>query len=258
MSRASVVCAVGLAAAPILASAQVVGAQGTWQRRTVRNPTDGPIEVVGLVKFSTGVAPDEPLRVLVNCMGRVETAAVTDARGRFRFQFLRPGDRICRLTVDYKDFESSKVTIPNTIGMTSTVNVGEIILTGDGPGMVSVTSADAPKSARKRFERGRRLASKSKPDLAAAAEELQAAVDEYSRFAEAWLELAGVLEKLDKPVEALNAYGSAIDADRNYVPLYRPAIHLAHREDALDLVNLWCEDGARFDPTLRDVCSESR
>ncbi len=56
-----------------------------------------------------------------------------------------------------------------------------------------------------------------------------------------WLELAAVLAELDRPVEALNAYGKAIDADPRFGPAYRPVIQFALQQDALDLVHSWCE-----------------
>jgi tetratricopeptide (TPR) repeat protein len=197
------------------------------------------------------------MRIMLECTGSIEQAAITDRFGRFRFRFDPAQGRggPCRVFASMPGVESSKVMVPAIYPSDDSVSVGTIRVSDGGPGIVSVTSAEAPKPARKKLKRGRRLAGRGSPDLEAAARELRAAVAEYERYAEAWLELGGVLEKLDRKSEALEAYGKAIEADPAFVPSYRPAIRLAYREEAVEKAAAWCREGVRVDPTLR-VCEE--
>ena len=202
-------------ALPVLMTAQVdvLQQRGRPGSGPVRSPTAAQsVQVVGSVAVQHGGALDQPVRVLMTCMGRMSQTAVTDPRGRFRFFLDGATTRSAPCTVQAvaPGLESTRVMVPAPHPMQESINVGVIKLSDGGPDVISITSANAPKTARKRLERGRRLASKRKPELAKARVELRAAVDEYDDYAEAWLELAGVLEKLEKPVEALNAYGEAI------------------------------------------------
>lgn len=226
-----------------------------WEQGTTR-PGSGQVDVVGVVLLEQGVRPREPVPVSVTCMGRSGTVALTDRAGvyRFRFQPSMNRDGICTLSAHLRGFESTRVSMPSLSGVEGTVQVGRIVLSDGGPGVVSVTSADAPKSARKRLEKGRKLAAKKEPDLEGALAELRAAVEEYPRYAEAWLELGGVLGRLERRVEALDAYGKGIDVDPRFVSIYRPAILYARRAEALDLAHVWCEEGVRLDSSLRDAC----
>ena len=214
------------------------------------------VQAFGKVFFELGGSPTEPVRIMINCMGRVDSAAVTDAKGGFRFR-LSPTQisRTCTVYGLLEDFESSTVSMPSINPGQTTVNIGKIVLSGGGPGVVSVTSAGATKSARKNLERARKLIARREPDREGARKALQAAVSEYDLYAEAWLELGNVLAELERPEEALEAYGKAIEADPGFFPSYRPAIKFAHQQEATDLVHSWCNEGVRVDPTLRDACS---
>ena len=241
---------------PCLAVGQVTVGTGRspWES-TSTVPRDQQVEVVGFVVLEQGVPPPEPVAISLSCMGRSGHAAVTDRAGKFRFLFQPRMNRdgICTVSASLGGFESSRVSMPSISGMEGTVNLGRIVLADGGPGIVSVTSAGPPKSARKRLEKGRKLAAKKEPDLEGAVSEFQAAVDEYPRYAEAWSELGGVLGQLERRVEALDAYGKGIDADSRFVLIYRPAILYARRAEALDLAHVWCEEAVRVDSSLRDA-----
>jgi tetratricopeptide (TPR) repeat protein len=213
------------------------------------------VELTGRVALEHGGHPEESVRIILQCLGFTDTT-ITDRYGRFRLRFDPERNRggICQVYVSEPGVESSKLSLPMLYGLEQSVNLGTIRISDGSRGVVSVTSAEAPKSARKKLERARKLLDRRDPSPEKAAEELRVAVAEYDRYAEAWLELAGVLEKLREPAEALEAYGKAIDADPGYVPAYRPAIQLARRQEDRALVNQWCEDGPRVDPTLRDAC----
>ena len=92
----------------------------------------------------------------------------------------------------------------------------------------SATSGQAPKDARKAYEKGLTATKKSKPDQAE--QEFRKAVQIYPRYAEAWLELGKILEQRDHSPEAREAYASALAADSKFVYPYQQLYQMAVRE----------------------------
>lgn len=214
------------------------------------------MRVTGIVELARGGAPSVPAEIILTCIGGSRRVGLSRKNGAFDFVFDPQVGRggICRVSAHVSGMESSKASIPSLYGTEETVSVGRIILSDDGPGVVSITSAGAPKEARKHLRRARKMLERSEPDFETAAAELGAAVAAYPKYAEAWIELGGALAELDRRVDALDAYGKAIEADRLFVSVYRPAILYAVRAEALDLAHLWCEEGVRVDPGLKDAC----
>jgi tetratricopeptide (TPR) repeat protein len=92
----------------------------------------------------------------------------------------------------------------------------------------SATSGQAPKDARKAYEKGLSAIKKSKPDEAE--QQFRKAAQTYPRFAEAWYELGKTLESREHYPEAREAYMSALAADAKYVYPYQQLYQLALRE----------------------------
>ena len=92
----------------------------------------------------------------------------------------------------------------------------------------SATSGQAPKAARKAYEKGLNAAKKNKPDEAE--QEFRKAAQVYPRFAEAWFELGKILVSRDHYPEAREAYMSALAADPKYVYPYQQLYQLSVRE----------------------------
>ena len=92
---------------------------------------------------------------------------------------------------------------------------------------VSMTSANAPKNAKKAYEKGMNLAKKQK--LAEAETNLQAAVDQYPAYAAAWFDLGRVQEAQKKNDQAQESFRKAIAADSKFV---NPYLHLMQHEVA--------------------------
>ena len=92
----------------------------------------------------------------------------------------------------------------------------------------SATSGQAPKDARKAFEKGLNAVKKNKPDQAE--QEFRKAVQVYPKYAEAWYELGKALEKTEHYPEAREVYARALAADSKYVYPYQQLYQLALRE----------------------------
>lgn len=85
----------------------------------------------------------------------------------------------------------------------------------------SITTANAPKDAKKAYEKGLDLMKKKK--LQEAEAQLQKAVSVYPKYAVAWYELGRTLEMQKKDAEAKNAYKQSIEADAKFI---NPHLHL--------------------------------
>ncbi len=107
-------------------------------------------------------------------------------------------------------------------------NVGTIVLRklGDVEGLtISMTSLEAPKTAKKAFDKGVKHAQKERWDKAV--DEIRLAVEEYPEYAEAWFTLGQLYEAQQQPDSAREAYGKAVAADKKFV---KPYLQLAHMD----------------------------
>lgn len=104
-------------------------------------------------------------------------------------------------------------------------DVGTILLKrlGNVEGVtMSITSLQAPKEAKKAYEKGVNALKKEKLDDAE--RELYKAVTLYPQYASAWQDLGFVYERKDKLEDARSAYEKALKADAKFV---KPYIQLA-------------------------------
>jgi hypothetical protein len=87
---------------------------------------------------------------------------------------------------------------------------------------VSMTSLEAPKDARKAYEKGRDALDRRKPQ--AAQKELRKSVALYPKYAAAWCALGTALEACDDFAAARDAYGRSLEADSRFI---KPHVRLA-------------------------------
>jgi tetratricopeptide (TPR) repeat protein len=110
-------------------------------------------------------------------------------------------------------------------------DVGTIILKrlGNVEGLTtSVTSLEAPKDAKKAYEKAIAAIKKKKVDEAQ--RELEKAVSLYDRYAAAWYELGSIYEFQQKADDARAAYEKALKADSRFVKPYLQLAGMAARE----------------------------
>jgi lipoprotein NlpI len=103
--------------------------------------------------------------------------------------------------------------------------IGDIILTPYGAGgdpTVSPTTQQAPKEAKKAFEKGVKETRGDKPKWDRAAKDLAKAVELYPQFAEAWYELGEARLRLQDVAKAKEAFQHAIESDANFQKPYAP------------------------------------
>lgn len=231
--------------------------------RSVPSPQTLPqtIYFMGKVVMDTGGAPPTSVPVYRVCNGTSRRQAFTSGDGSFAFMV---GDRAsnplpdasddtrqfgpdnqlsrsdatvmglssfsspladCELRADLAGYTSSSIRLDPSMNNS---NVGIIVLHSRGKkaeGMVSVASLEVPDKTRKEYEKGTEQLEKG--NIAAAEKSLRKAIDQYPKFAEAWLRL-GDLEQRRLNMDSANAdYQEAINADPNFLLPYVRMTYLA-------------------------------
>lgn len=235
-----------------------------------------PIFLSGKVMLSDGNPPPESVAIERVCGPRVLIEGMTDRKGRFSFQLgqntnlfmdassSEAGTRLpgmgsgsgsgpmnrdvttqslmtCELRASLPGFRSETVSLAMRRSMDNP-DVGTIILhrMGNVEGLtISATSVNAPKEARKAFEKGHELLGKGKLDDAR--KHLEKAVEEYPKYAAAWNDL-GIIRDRQKDTEgARKAFEESIAADAKFVSPYDGLAQIAARsqnwQDVADITD---------------------
>jgi tetratricopeptide (TPR) repeat protein len=127
----------------------------------------------------------------------------------------------CELRARMAGYRSQSISLAMRRPMDNP-DVGVILLhrnmgTDEGA-TVSATSLNAPKDARKAYEKGIDQEKKRKADEAI--KEFQKAVQIYPKYASAWTELGKMQAAKNDPDSARQSFNSAVQADAKYVPPY--------------------------------------
>jgi tetratricopeptide (TPR) repeat protein len=230
------------------------------QTPTTASQAPRPIWITGSVTMYDGEPPPQAVTIERVCSANsVRAQGYTDSKGRFSFNLGQnsaifadastsgPGPSMssnsgsaggnsessywdCELRASLAGYRSSTVSLAGHRTM-DTPDVGVIVLypIAKIQGLIaSATSVQAPKDARKAYEKGLDAVKKSKPDQAE--QEFRKAVGLYPRYAAAWFELGKSLEQKERYPEAREAYASALAADSKYVYPYQQLYRLALRE----------------------------
>ena len=215
-----------------------------------------PIFLSGKVMFDDGAPTNSDIRIERVCGATQRLEAHTDSKGRFSFQlggnmaldtdasdsgigtgfgrertnsnspFSQGGrgglDGLfgCEIRAAYPGYRSDNIPLANRHALDDP-DLGTIILhrlVNVQGSTISVTTAAAPKAARKDYEKGLQLAEKGK--FEEAEKRLQQATEVYPKFAVAWFALGQVQQRQNKPAEARKSYEAAIEADKKFVSPY--------------------------------------
>jgi Flp pilus assembly protein TadD len=256
-----------------------------------------PVFLSGTVMFAGGAGPADNVPIQRVCGGATRTVAFTNNKGQFSFQWggsnslfpdagdpgpansRRTGDLSgdtyrggsalgmsvmlgCELIAGAPGYEPASVDLSgHRAGDNSDVGMMVLHRLASVEGTsVSFTSLNAPKDARRAWEKGVRLLRSPHPsDVAAAEKELEKAVAVYPKFANAWADLGRARLHRQETDEARDAFLKAIDADdklvQPYIELGNIAVHRMQWTDAaryldraltldpVDYPRLWLADG---------------
>jgi tetratricopeptide (TPR) repeat protein len=245
----------------------------------------GPVYISGTVALSDGLPLPERAKIERVCNGSAHLETYTDNKGRFSFvvghsiemqdassrtdngansQFggrsdsggtssrmgLPPNRELwsCEVRAALPGFRSSVISLANMRSMDNP-EVGTIILhrLGNVDGLtISVTSALAPKEARKAYDKGREAAFANRLDEAQ--KQLEKAVELYPKYSAAWFDLGRLQEKRGHAEDSRRSYEQAIAAEPKFIQPYEQLSWLALRDlkwqELVDRTDQWL----RLDP----------
>jgi tetratricopeptide (TPR) repeat protein len=217
-------------------------AQGTMSRPTpssntrdssgnlkTDNPTQ-PSEAAarGVVTMADGSAPAELVEIQTVCGGAPKDIAVADTKGRFSFNptVLNdvPDTKGCVWRASLEGYRSEARPWAE-VNPSSATKLGKVVLqplSSDAGGLSSATNAEAPKNAKKAYEKA--LDEAAKQDWPNATASLQKATSAYPGYSSAWLSL-GILQQSGGDLTgAQKSFAQAAQADAKFAP---PLIRIA-------------------------------
>ncbi len=222
-----------------------------------------PIFLSGRLMLDDGNPPPEPVVMVLVCNGQPRPQGYSDMKGRFSVTLGQnnivmpdasvsgPNDTFgsnstrsvqtgpmsggmserqlmgCEFRADLPGFRSDVVQLSGRRLMDNP-ELGTLILhrMANVQGYTfSMTSAAAPKDARKAYEKGLGLMKKKKYDEAEV--HLRKAVDGYPKYALAWFELGQAYLGLQKPAEAKTAYEQSVACDGKFVNPHLQLLQIA-------------------------------
>jgi len=233
----------------------------------LRVPGSGSAEraiyVSGRVLLEDGTPPPDSVVIERVCNGLARPEGYTDSKGRFSFQIgqnstimadagVNSGTRVpgmsrsrgsssgggsavpdltvCEIRASLPGYRSAPVSLAGR-RVLDNPEIGTIVLhrLANVEGRtVSVTSLEAPKDARKAYEKG--LAAARKEKFEEARKEFRKAVDSYPKYAAAWYELGRLHEHSGGAQEARQSYAQALAADPKFVKPYLQLADISVRE----------------------------
>jgi hypothetical protein len=148
--------------------------------------------------------------------------------------------RNCELRATVSGFQSSLISLVDLTPVSSSVDVGAIVVhrTTKIKGLtLSAAPYKAPKDARRAYEKG--LEAERKGRLADARQYFEKAVEIYPKNANAWFQLGTVLQNLAQKESARTAYTHATTIDSKFLPPHLSLASMAYEaEDWTQVLNL--------------------
>jgi Flp pilus assembly protein TadD len=245
-----------------------------------------PIFLSGKVTLQDGTPPPDSAVIERVCNGIVRPEAYTDSKGRFSFQLgqnnsammadasigadsgfgsfgnrntgiLGTGSNTgiserdlwgCEIRASLPGYQSEAISLAGRRTLDSP-EIGTIILRrfGNVEGTtISMTSLQAPKDAKKAFDKGREAIRKEK--WAEARKQMEKAVQLYPKYATAWNELGTALLKTGDRAGARTALEKALESDAKFVSPYVQLAALGTQESKWEEVISTTAQVIRLDP----------
>ncbi|WP_321473553.1 tetratricopeptide repeat protein [uncultured Paludibaculum sp.] len=244
-----------------------------------------PIYLSGRLMMDDGNPPPETVMMMLVCNGQPRPQGYSDLKGRFSISLGQnqsmfadasignPDDAVgsgawakrsqpggarnglserelmgCEFRADLPGFRSDVVQLSGR-RLLDNPEVGTIVLhrMANVQGFTySLTTASAPKDARKAYEKGLDLMKKKKFPEAEA--QLQKAVDTYPKYALAWYELGNSLMGQKKNDDAQKAYEQSISADGKFVKPHLQMMQLSLGSRNWQLIADRSDDVLKLDP----------
>lgn len=226
---------------PLPGSVNILGICGTLRR------TMGHADASGEFGFQWSIASGEFADASQVGRGSNGTGAASLTGSRNGSRGLDPLSN-CELQAEFPGYSSGKASLYDRAGQ-GNFDVGTLVLhriaSGEGHS-VSVLDLNAPKDAKRSFEKGTKLAAADKPADALAS--FEKAVTIYPQYADSWLSLGKVQWRMGRKDEARASFQRSLELDNKLVGPWQELGYLAcdagKWEDALR----YLDQAVRLDP----------
>ncbi len=188
--------------------------------------------ITGQVLLEDGAAVSSPISIVGGCRGSLLLLGYTDLKGHFNIDLKSGGaiedaasgnsrgTAICEVSARLDGYRSNTIDLTQHSSFDNP-DVGTILLhrnSNQEGSTVSLTSLQAPKSAKRAFDKGMELSRKNRWDPAAV--QFEKAVALYPKYADAWYRLGHVQVQKNDEVAGRASFAKAIAADPKLVPPY--------------------------------------
>jgi tetratricopeptide (TPR) repeat protein len=188
--------------------------------------------ITGQVFLEDGAAVSSPISIVGGCRGSLQLLGYTDLKGHFALDLKSGttledatspssrGSAICEVAARLDGYRSNTIDLSQHTTLDNP-DLGTILLhrnTDQEGSTVSVTSLQAPKNARRAFDKGMEAFRKDRLDNAA--RQFAKAVELYPKYADAWYRMGHVQVQKKDPAGGRISFGKAITADPKLVPPY--------------------------------------
>jgi TolA-binding protein len=218
---------------------------------SMSQPPPPPVRITGKVALEDKSVPPAPALIQRLCNGLPHPEGTTDLKGNFAVDLghdiihdpyaihVQPGVDMppaegdhpfndCLIIARLPGYRSDMVPMANA-KPEGHPYLGTIVLHFEGKVdgyLISPTSLEAPKDAKKEFDKAQDLTRKNKQADAIAG--YQKAVKLYPSYAAAWFELGRLLGSAQKMDEAKQAFNASVKADPKYLSPYLQLAALAY------------------------------
>ena len=225
-------------------AAQLINPATSTNREGQARPAESSGRIgslIGQVAVEGGSAPPDNAAVILQCGSQERARVDADLHGNFMMTVQPPKAHAmdpnnaqgpldnwldCELHAEVPGYRSESIRMVRNPDQV--VQAGTIVLHPISPDRsfaVSVTSLAAPEKAKKAFAKGQEQEKKGK--WAAACDYFKRAVQEYPRYALAWVELGRLQAKQNSFVEARQSFHQAIAQDSRFLAGYVELARLA-------------------------------
>lgn len=226
--------------------ADLSGASGHRAGPSFGGPNERITFLVGRVAFEDGSGPEQSVTVVLECGIRERARAHSSVHGDFSIsltladgapgQGFLPGhlDTVsspsltdCEVYGDLPGYRSERIRLMDR-PEAGVVQVGTITMHSVSPEhsfSVSLTSLAAPEKAKKSLQKGQEQAKKGK--WAAAADYFKHAIEEYPRYALAWVELGRTQVQQNSFADAQQSFRQSVAQDSRFLDAYVELAYLA-------------------------------
>lgn len=188
--------------------------------------------ITGQVFLEDGASISSLIAIVGGCRGSMQLLGYADMKGHFGIDVRAGstvddatsasshGSPVCEIAARLDGYRSSTIDLTQRATLDNP-EIGTILLhrIGDQEGStVSLTSLQAPKNARRAFDKGMELTGKKRWDEAAKQFEKATAI--YPTYADAWYQLGYVQLQKNETDACRTTFAKAIAADPKLVPPY--------------------------------------